>query len=897
MVHRPADSRLLSNLLAHEKDYSKHLSILLDYSQASLASFSAYASASAPPTSQVIVAVAGTLAGADEALRKYAVSVDRWQEQLKTLKDLEDDVGNVMRDREILVTRLIKASKSQKPSRDSFLGGGSPSGSLMSFPKPEVQVGSKLTTAQAELQACEAHLANKERELDALRSGAIKSGLQTRCKALVECGWAWGEMGKEGLRALEILDMPNGHGPPRPLLSRRPKLDMVKPPGVVTHPRSSQLLRSPTHSKSPLHTRSPISPVPNGMAQPRISEDDTGPGSSAEEEDVGPVEVHENERFASGGRAKAKVETVSRPRSRHVSFSLRGSRGPAGSDESSFSRAESPTATKGKSRQRSGSVFGSIAALFHRGGSHSDAEAASSSPAKSSGRWRTRVDKNVALVKRGGDSSDDESGRLASDYAALSHSYAREAQLSASASMPLSEPGAAGSNGTPQLRKRISKRSSVRVQPTMQMEKFPDKGYVSDGGEASGSKGTGKTLQKLPLPVDLGVNGDAAPPTSTATTSKIVKPKRPAAKAVQGPTVDASLSRNSSMSKQSVFSAVSAPARTNTAHAHIASPLIRSNSLPRKRAGSLEITQTPSKGGVSVGTRHKRVMSASGPPATRSGLTNGEPSLMSIVEDLARQNREAWARQDPNRMLVLPKAPPPISVTSGNVAGVGTSPRHTQAKDNVHAKETSRRSLTLPVSASAPSLPISISKPLPPKMPLRSALRNPSRTPSPNPPPALSGAAPIMIAAKSPTPLPSSKAQQEDDVSSTSSYETGHEAFDDEEELPPPPPPHDMHVPATSSDLSHSTDSTTTAPIRRKSVRMSLPPTFASTPPAFDDDDEQKRRRHHPWTPSRANGAHPQGWATKIEGSSTRDLWQNSSDEEEEYSKAKTLLAKTPEKF
>ena len=40
MVHRPADSRLLSNLLTHEKDYAKHLAILLDYSQASLASFS-----------------------------------------------------------------------------------------------------------------------------------------------------------------------------------------------------------------------------------------------------------------------------------------------------------------------------------------------------------------------------------------------------------------------------------------------------------------------------------------------------------------------------------------------------------------------------------------------------------------------------------------------------------------------------------------------------------------------------------------------------------------------------------------------------------------------------------------------------------------------------------------
>lgn len=62
---------------------------------------------------------------------------------------------------------------------------------------------SKLGTAQAELQACESHLAAKERELDELRVSAMRRGLEGRCKAMVECGWAWGEMGKEGLRALE----------------------------------------------------------------------------------------------------------------------------------------------------------------------------------------------------------------------------------------------------------------------------------------------------------------------------------------------------------------------------------------------------------------------------------------------------------------------------------------------------------------------------------------------------------------------------------------------------------------------------------------------------------------------------------------------------------------------
>lgn len=107
------------------------------------------------------------------------------------------------------VTRLIKASKNQKPTRDSLLA-TSGSTSSLSFGKSEVQLSSKLAAAQSELQACEAHLASKERQLDLMRTQAVRTGLQARCKALVECGWQWGEMGKEGLRALETLEIPNG---------------------------------------------------------------------------------------------------------------------------------------------------------------------------------------------------------------------------------------------------------------------------------------------------------------------------------------------------------------------------------------------------------------------------------------------------------------------------------------------------------------------------------------------------------------------------------------------------------------------------------------------------------------------------------------------------------------
>lgn len=114
------------------------------------------------------------------------------------------------------VTRLIKLSKNQKPTRDSFIGNlGSASGDLSQISlnsyTPAVASSSKLGSAQAELQACESHLAAKEKELDQLRISTVQRGLEARCKAMVECGWNWGEMGKEGLRALEGMEKSPAH--------------------------------------------------------------------------------------------------------------------------------------------------------------------------------------------------------------------------------------------------------------------------------------------------------------------------------------------------------------------------------------------------------------------------------------------------------------------------------------------------------------------------------------------------------------------------------------------------------------------------------------------------------------------------------------------------------------
>jgi hypothetical protein len=243
MVHRPPDSRLLSNLIAHEKEYSKHLSALFPISHATLASLSAFAAASPSTTplpnpsislAQTIATIVDILAGADDALQRYNQALENWRNQLGHLIKLEEDIAAILRDREILcvltvslplsvnflfrVTRLIKVSKSSKAPRDrssTILPSGS--ASFTSLPSTNSIVhgtsSTKLLHSQEELRACEAHLASKEVELEERRISIAREGLGARCRALIDCGRVWGEMGNEGLRALQSLRSSNPDNP------------------------------------------------------------------------------------------------------------------------------------------------------------------------------------------------------------------------------------------------------------------------------------------------------------------------------------------------------------------------------------------------------------------------------------------------------------------------------------------------------------------------------------------------------------------------------------------------------------------------------------------------------------------------------------------------------------
>ncbi|KAJ3914620.1 hypothetical protein F5877DRAFT_7096, partial [Lentinula edodes] len=210
------DSRLLARLITNEKQYTSNLQGLLVPSNASVTSLEAYAASPIPKLA--ILNLANTLRNADEAFRAYVGAVEEWVRLLGELKDLEDEVGGVLRDREILVTRLLKASKftpkqspfavfpSSYPASSTSistlsLNNEDPSMSYVTststsfFPTLTSNSSSlpgkttkKLHLAQAELQACEAHLARKEAELEHKRASVICGAFKLRFHALAECG-------------------------------------------------------------------------------------------------------------------------------------------------------------------------------------------------------------------------------------------------------------------------------------------------------------------------------------------------------------------------------------------------------------------------------------------------------------------------------------------------------------------------------------------------------------------------------------------------------------------------------------------------------------------------------------------------------------------------------------
>ncbi|KAG1838228.1 hypothetical protein C8R48DRAFT_838642 [Suillus tomentosus] len=1033
MVHRPPDSRLLSNLIAHEKEYTKHLSALFPISHAALASLSAFAAASpsAIPSSssaslaQTIATIVDILSGADDALQLYNKAVENWRDQLAHLIKLEQDIASILRDREILVTRLIKVSKSSKTTRDARSSVNLPSGStsFISLPSTNSTLhgssNTKLLQTQEELRACEAHLATKELELEALRVSIAREGLGARCRALIDCGWTWGEMGKEGLRALQTLNASSSDAQePQPLLASfpsnsRPPSTSITPkqkpltlPSHVTqgpisyssdissltpsqsasqqhdgpsrgasqegavpdHPSSNghedvtisippahaiSELTMPTGVRSPSPLRAPVpgsstdletrplllSSSAQQIRRPlsrRITEIDENEyreepavvtnsyfpspnsargadASSEEEETQGPLEVIENDPFSQSKR-----------------FSLR--------HEVSPDAVEHTPKRNGKQREHipSMSFFGSLRGLFkisHKDQTRVEWSGATESPDASTSNkgkkgWSTRTDANLKASKSQ-DSSESEPETirklpLPSRGAKLRKGRSQTTALASSSGWQTDGPPSA------------SPRTSVRRKKKKSVAELKGR----DGGYTDG---------------ELDANNSTPAGLPSRSQSEVVT-RRPSVKRQITPTSSPQaqpldLSRASSLSmRNSVRSApnqVAVKPQHRRASTDLSGNLDSGNGeTPRegypRRSASLTYGAAPQHLGDSPGTarsRSKRTPKAVTihPPLPAKGSTS--VSLMSIVEDVARQNRNSrgatvTGSSSPSpstTKLEVPRAPIPgvpinamwssklshdrLPVRSGSLdiprapgsvfsasqsfpvvpGAQGTArPKHETPPRRPSIGKGSHKSAAVPGSEFRKTSRPAVS-------PLRSALRNSSRTPSPSPAQLSDirkrgadvsaedskprGRTPERDAPEERTPRPArpGQANELNDISirdsvsmtSISSYRTAEESPIEGGSTPPAP----QH------DTESSTVSTET-PTRRKSVRVSLQPTFSPTPPALEDDEAHGR---YPWSSAKKD-------CDNHDESSEPVIWQDSSDEDEEYSRARKLLSRAGKK-
>lgn len=154
----------------------------------------------------------------------YVSSLDRFRKDLKQIHMLEEEMSRVRRDREILVTRLIKSTKSRpkkadltamsqeygshshrSPSAMSSRASVLSISSAGSFNTKESKRANKLAEAQAELLGCEEHLRGLEVRIESERNSVMQRGLEERFRAMEAVGRMWVRQARRGMDDLEKI--------------------------------------------------------------------------------------------------------------------------------------------------------------------------------------------------------------------------------------------------------------------------------------------------------------------------------------------------------------------------------------------------------------------------------------------------------------------------------------------------------------------------------------------------------------------------------------------------------------------------------------------------------------------------------------------------------------------
>lgn len=192
----PTDSRLLQNLIKGEKSYIDNLAASSISAYAAASALAAWGTSEAPDISKAAQALSEILGTVADAQRTHVQALEGYRSALKDVLDREQSIRSVVRDRDILVGRLIKASKKKVSKKDSGVS--------------QEDKMDKVNAAQRELHACEQVLASEEAALVGVKRRTFKEALTMRMKTMGDAGAATVEAAKEAILLLDDFDT---HGP------------------------------------------------------------------------------------------------------------------------------------------------------------------------------------------------------------------------------------------------------------------------------------------------------------------------------------------------------------------------------------------------------------------------------------------------------------------------------------------------------------------------------------------------------------------------------------------------------------------------------------------------------------------------------------------------------------
>ncbi|KAK4687651.1 hypothetical protein P7C73_g2464, partial [Tremellales sp. Uapishka_1] len=317
-AHRSSSDRLLNNYLDSQKNLITSLLTLLSHSHSSTSSLLAYVTSSPGvslpirrsvrhaafegPLSAALAEGGGSQVSADTGTPGWAAyisSLEQFRKDLKQIHLLEEELSRVKRDREILVTRLIKSTKARPTktdltsmasaysaqdmsSRGSTYSLGSDGGSVSG---KESKRASKLAEAQSELLGCEEHLRSLEVRIEAERNRVMSRGLGERFRAMETVGKMWVAQARRGLEDLEkVHDLPAN------------AFELDSNGSIAPSQSASQVgyddVSSPTRAGH-VFGRNVNGRVPGGSIAGSIAEEDED-GSSADEGQPKNLVMHEN---------------------------------------------------------------------------------------------------------------------------------------------------------------------------------------------------------------------------------------------------------------------------------------------------------------------------------------------------------------------------------------------------------------------------------------------------------------------------------------------------------------------------------------------------------------------------------------------------------------------------